>query len=166
MEIWKIIPSAPDYSASNLGRIKRTTPDKCGRPMKVLAQSTKIYGHKQVSICRNTKIKAEVVHRLIAEAFLEPPKDESAIVCHKDGNPANNVPDNLYWGDAKTNGADAIAHGTIARGERNCNAKLTADIIRNIRSDGRSSTIAAPEYGVAVSTFCRIRKGQAWRHVV
>lgn len=165
MEIWKIIPSAPDYSASSFGRIKRTTPDRCGRPMKVLAQSLKKAGWLQVSICRDTKISAECVHRLVAEAFFGKPEDPKAMVCHMDGNPSNNVPENLYWGNAKSNSADAIAHGTVARGERNCNAKLTADIIRAIRKDHRSSTVAAPEYGVVVSTFCRIRNGVAWRHV-
>jgi HNH endonuclease len=133
--------------------------------MKILAQSINSTGRLQVSICVDKKTKSCKVHRLVAEAFFGKPQNNTAMVCHKDGDPLNNTPENLYWGDARSNGADAIVHGRVQIGERNVNAKLTPEMVRAIRRDVRTSTIAAPEYGVAASTFCRIKKGRSWRHV-
>lgn len=133
--------------------------------MRVLVQSIKRNGRAQVSICSGGKIKSASVHRLVAEAFIGCPPEPTAMACHKDGNPLNNTPENLYWGDPKSNAADAINHGTVQFGEKNVNAKLNPDIVRSIKADQRSSTIAAPEYGIAVSTYCRIKSGRLWRHV-
>lgn len=165
METWKPIPSAPDYAASDAGRIKRIKPDRCGRPMRVLAQAQTHTGRAQVSICRDTKIKAEMVHRLIAETFIGPAPYPKAFVCHKDGDPLNNVPSNLYWGDARTNARDAINHGTIAKGARNGNSKLDDKIVEAIRKDARSCTIIAKEVGVNFATICSIKRRDTWKHV-
>ena len=133
--------------------------------MKILAQAIKTTGRAQVSICRNKAIKAERVSRLVAMAFLGEPPPSKPMACHRDGNPLNNTPGNIYWGDAKTNGRDAIRHGTVANGERNGNSSLDERTVIAIRADKRSSTIIAAEIGVTVSTVCRIRNGQSWAHI-
>lgn len=165
MEIWKIIPSAPEYAASSLGRIRRVIPDQNRRKPRVLAQAINSTGRAQVSICSGGSIKSKKVHRLVCEAFHGPPPAGKAITCHKDGNPLNNRPENIYWGNYSDNGMDASIHGTIARGARNGNSKLTENQARAIKSDTRSSTIISRETGVHFSTVCRIRSGNAWKHL-
>lgn len=68
-------------------------------------------GYLSVTLRSPGKRKAAYVHRLLSEAFIPNP-DNKPFVCHKDGNPLNNSLDNLYWGTAKENLADAKRHGT------------------------------------------------------
>ena len=46
------------------------------------------------------------VHRLVCEAFHGSKPFTDAIVCHRDDNPLNNLPSNLYWGTHRTNAQD------------------------------------------------------------
>lgn len=85
MKIWKDIPSLPLYQASNDGDIRNK---KTGRVMK--QSSTGSSGYLRVFIR-----KTYLVHRLVAEAFLN--KYEYSIVHHKDNNKLNNNIDNLEW---------------------------------------------------------------------
>lgn len=164
-EIWYLIPSAPNYSASSKGRIRREVGGSGTKAGKILAQARKSTGRAQVSISQNGKIKAAHVHRLVAEAFFGLPPEGKPFVCHKDGNCLSNVPENLYYGNARDNGADAIAHGTIANGERNGNSKLTEQQAHSILSDQRSVAVIAKDYGINITTVYRLRKKQGWRHL-
>jgi hypothetical protein len=164
-EEWRLIPSNPDYAVSSLGRVRRAVPDSCGREPRILAQAIGSAGRAQVSICADRKPASKSVHRLVAEAFHGSPPEGRPMVCHKDGNPLNNRPDNLYYGTARTNGNDASRHGSIARGHRNGNSRLTTRQAKRIIADRRSSTLVAKEIGVSVSTVCRIRRGQSWKHL-
>jgi hypothetical protein len=53
-------------------------------------------GYKQVQIMRGGKRYTRYVHRLVAECFLENPRNLPE-VNHKDGNKANNTAENLEW---------------------------------------------------------------------
>jgi hypothetical protein len=74
------------------------------------------------------------VHRLVLEAFagLCPAGQEAP---HgPDGSLDNRRPENLEWGTKdKNNGPDKVRDGTLACGERNGQARLTADAVREIR---------------------------------
>ena len=60
-----------------------------------------------------------LVHRLVAETYLENP-DNKPYVCHKDDNPQNNDVQNLWWGTPKENAQDMINKGRSvkSRGKR------------------------------------------------
>ena len=58
------------------------------------------------------------VHRLVAQAFLGECPD-GQVVCHRDGDPANNSVNNLYYGTYRENMLDIVRHG------RNRNAEKT-----------------------------------------
>lgn len=73
-----------------------TTPDK--RPM--------------VSLSKDGRVRKVGVHILMAKTFIGPKPHAKSQCCHWDGNPYNNLPGNLYWGDNSTNVRDAIRHGT------------------------------------------------------
>ena len=58
------------------------------------------------------KRKKLIVHRAVAQAFLEPVKG-CDIVNHKDGNTGHNHPHNLEWVTIKGNVANSIERGTF-----------------------------------------------------
>ena len=53
-------------------------------------------GYQTVTLCKNSKLKSHHIHRLVAEAFLDNPKNLPQ-VNHKDENKLNNCVDNLEW---------------------------------------------------------------------
>ena len=99
MEIWKKIEDLPGYSVSNKGRVRK---DSTGQIMVL---------NKNEGYCRITISKH--VHRLVANAFLEKPEDESKCwVDHIDGNRSNNDVSNLRW---VTPSENALAYGYKSR---------------------------------------------------
>lgn len=52
------------------------------------------------------------LHQLVCSKY-HGPKQAGMEVCHNDGNPKNNAPENLRWDTAKANAADRAAHGTF-----------------------------------------------------
>lgn len=66
-------------------------------------------GHLLVDLTSDKRYKKKV-HRLVAEAFIGPcPGGQE--VCHRDGDPENNSPDNLYYGSRSENVLDQVTHG-------------------------------------------------------
>jgi hypothetical protein len=122
-----------------------------------LKQAVNSTGRAQVSLCVDDRIYSQAIHRIVARAFLGAPPPGKTMVCHKDGNPLNNVPSNLYYGDATDNGRDAMVHGTTCSGSRNGNAVLTENQIGIILSSPKSGYRLAKEMGVSNSTICRVR---------
>jgi hypothetical protein len=105
-EIWKPIPSLPEYEASSLGRIRRV-PHEVSR-----GQGTRWYGGKawtgawektQGRYIFQFHGKTYRVARLICEAFHGPKPFPGAVCLHLDEDVKNNVPSNLKWGTQKEN---------------------------------------------------------------
>jgi hypothetical protein len=69
-------------------------------------------------------------------------------------------PDHLFVGTNADNVADKVAKGRQAR-----SAKLTTDIVRLIRADGRSQRVIAESYHVTQSNVSRIKSREIWPHV-
>jgi hypothetical protein len=65
-------------------------------------------GYLQVRLCKDGKVKAFSIHRLIALTCIPNPNN-LPYVCHKDDDPTNNHPDNLFWGTAKDNHDDSYS---------------------------------------------------------
>lgn len=172
-EVWKTIPSFPAYSASSFGRIRRDALTYGGggsvrRPSGALKQRALPYGHRQVTISTGNKPKTLLVHRLVAETFLPAPEDGQDCVCHRDDNPSNNRPENLFWGSKADNSADMVRKGRSVRGERVKGAKLDAAAVLEIRkrlSAGQNQYDLAQAFGVTQSNISMIGKKQTWRHV-
>jgi hypothetical protein len=72
----------------------------------------------------------------------------------------------LSWKTHAENEADKLIHGTVARGERQGNAKLTADQVAEIfelKIAGELSQRAiADKMGVSPALVCYILKGKLW----
>lgn len=93
-EIWKIIPFAPDYKISNLGRVM-----SCKyKNQKILTPSKKDTGYFEIGLSyKPNKRKWFLVHRLVLSVFNPIPNMDQMEVNHKDENKSNNKLDNLEW---------------------------------------------------------------------
>jgi len=89
MEEWCIINEFPNYDISNFGNVRN---NKSNKIMKICIKS----GYYHVSLINTSVKKTLKVHRLVALAFIENPKNKSE-VNHKDKNKFNNNVSNLEW---------------------------------------------------------------------
>lgn len=105
MEQWKDVSGYEGlYQVSSLGRVRsldRVIIDNCcKRKLKgKLLKSTQHNGkqpYKYVSLSKDGIIKKIFIHRLVAEAFIDNPEGKLQ-VNHIDGNPSNNLVNNLEW---------------------------------------------------------------------
>lgn len=108
MEIWKNIKGYEGlYQVSNEGRIKST---KCKKEKILLPyrtgpawkDNTQQFYYKVTLYDKNHKRKLLLVHRIVAEAFLENTNNYPQ-VNHIDRNTSNNRVENLEWCDAEYN---------------------------------------------------------------
>lgn len=72
---------------------------------------------------------------------------------------------NLAYGTRKENAEDMVRHGTRKRGMERHNAKLTDDLVREIRAAEGSLSQLAKRFGVDFSHIGRIRRREIWTHV-
>ena len=78
------------YQISNLGNVYSLITNKILKPRLTLD------GYYQVDLCKNGVKKHLYIHRLVAQSFLDNPKNYK-IVNHKDENSMNNIVSNLEW---------------------------------------------------------------------
>lgn len=167
-EEWRVIVRAPEYAVSNLGRVKRIVEDRRGRGVgHILRPGQGPGGYLHFGLSINGQIKTMKAHRLVCEAFHGPPPSPKHVAAHNDGSRDNNTATNVRWATAKENIADKRRHGTHVEGERHFRAKLTAAMVREIRSHRvRGSCNAdAKRFGVSRSTISQVRSGAVWGHV-
>lgn len=69
-----------------------------------------------------------------------------------------NIKSGHAWGRLKS---EVVANG-YAKGSRVATAKLSEDLVRQIRSDTRSQQQIADDFGVARTTVGRIKRGETW----
>jgi len=108
------------------------------------------------------------VHRFVAKIFLGDKSSEGLKVLHYDGNPSNNKLENLRWGTQIDNGADAIRHETMPRGERHGRSKLTEEQVLQIpelRAQGLLLREIAALFDVSRDTISKILLGKRWSHL-
>lgn len=137
-EIWKDVKGYEGkYQVSNLGRVKsldriieqyngykKFTYLKKGRILKSKVKNS----YDSVVFSVNGKHKCRMVHRLVAEAFIENPKNLPE-VNHKDGNKSNPHYDNLEWCTSSENQKHACITGLqkTSRGANHYQSKKVID---------------------------------------
>lgn len=96
-EEWKDVENYEGlYQVSNLGKVK-SLKDNNGKPReKIMKQEKTKNGYLRIMLCKNGKRERFLVHRLVAQAFLENPSNLPC-VNHIDENKENNQVDNLEW---------------------------------------------------------------------
>lgn len=114
-EVWKEVEGFEGaYQVSNLGRVKsvnRLNARGFNIKGKMLNPLGPENGYKSVMLYSGSREsgKHHYVHRLVAEAFIEPYKGET--VNHIDGNKTNNRVENLEWATRSENTKHAYKTG-------------------------------------------------------
>ena len=124
------------------------------------------FGHQSsgYAVCE----KNEYAHRRMCQEVHGPAPSKRHYAIHSCGKGREGCvnPRHLRWGLPKENSADMVVHGTVIRGEKSSNAKLTVDQVRQIRimADDMIHEKIANIFGVKKATVQNIvsRKNWAW----
>lgn len=176
-EIWKPIPGfGGHYEASSLGnvRVKQRTiikphsqsgePCRYTYPERQLKLSPDRKGYVCVNIGVDGKRTKLQVHRAVLMAFVGmPPVGQEA--CHCNGKSDDNRVENLRWDTHLANNHDRLRHGTYSRGKEHPMVKYSEADIRRIRAGAISFSEAQREFGISLTHFYRVRKGDSWKHL-
>ncbi len=169
-EEWRWIPGYEGlYEASARGEIRsvdRVT--RMGRSIlgRTLKPGRNPNGYPFVNLCRNGRFTSFTVHRLVLEAFVGP-RPAGYEGCHGDGVKGNSALSNLRWGTRADNQSDMNRHGTVPRGERNGNTRLSDGMVLEIRRlrglvDSRK---VAEIFGISKGHAKSIWSGGRWSHL-
>lgn len=134
-------------------------------PGRIIAPVVRPDGYLKVNLTAQGRKKTELVHRLVALAFLGPPDEKGKEVCHNNGNRADNRLSNLRWDTRTANHRDKKAHGTALVGSRNHMAKLSESEVREILESAEPQKKLAQKYGVSQPLISLIKSGLIWSHV-
>lgn len=144
-EQWKPVEDFPGYYVSDRGRVKgiRT----------MLKPDISAQGYSRVTLSKNKKPVHKLVHRLVAEAFIENPNNYPQ-VNHVDGDKTNNNVENLEWCSASYN----VRH-SIDTGLRKGLTSLQQKEIREAYKNGVLAKDLAEQYGVSVHRIGNFTNG-------
>ena len=114
-EVWKPIPKYLGlYEVSSLGNVR----NKRGLILKFYVINS---GYKCLKLYKDGKHRAYLIHRLVAEAFLESIEGYN-VVNHKDSNRLNNSLENLEWVSHQGNIRHAMEAGNHSKMYTNKNS--------------------------------------------
>lgn len=177
-EVWKPISGYENYyEVSSLGRIRSVDRyTKFVREGLLVNRKTNGYllsqtldgkgNYLQVNLSKNGKSKSELVHRIVAKAFIENPNNLPE-VNHKDENKTNNAVSNLEWCDHYYNNHYGTKE-TASRGMKNSMNKFDEDTILKIKQlyipydKEYGITGLARKFNISQSHVCSIVKGRRW----
>jgi hypothetical protein len=180
-ETWLPCPGHEDsYAVSDHGRIQRIRAAKTRPAGGFLKARPSPRGYLVVGLMRDGRQCWHTVHRLVARAFLGPPRPGD-VVNHLNSIPTDNRAANLEWCTPSENLMHASRAGRLATGERNYHyqhppkgilngrAKLTEADVRLIRAlfaQGASIPALSQRYNVTKPAIRYIVHRLTWTHLV
>ena len=172
-EIWKTIKENPNYMVSNFGRVKSLYDGRHHKfREKILKYNRTRSGYLTVALYKNGIQKRYLIHRLVAEAFIQNPLNLSE-VNHKDENKENNSAENLEFCDHKYNSnyGSAIERAALKRTNGKGSIKVLQFTLDNELVKEYPSSKECGRNGfnqAAVSRCCRGKikqyKGYKWQY--
>lgn len=179
-EAWKDVKKFEGvYQVSNLGRVRRLDTlipfsgklaVRKGRLMKLTKNSK---GYLTVVLCWKSLRKTYSVHMLVADSFIIKVPTLTQ-VNHIDGDPLNNIEENLERCTPKYNQEHAYRLGLKPQAEDTSNSVLTNSQVLEIKSallqprtqkNTRIYKYIANAYGVSHTTIKWIDQGRTWKSV-
>ena len=125
----------------------------------------RLSGYVAVDLGLNGNIKRHLVHRIVANTFIDNP-DNNPQVNHINGDKLDNRVENLEWVTRSENQKHAFSLGlATAKGIKNSQCKLTEKSVLEIRKDDRANKLIAKEYLVSVTTIYDIKMFRSWNHI-
>lgn len=127
-------------------------------------------GYGRLKIGHRPKARSAEAYRISWEIH-HGPIPEGLCVCHRCDNPPCVRPDHLFLGTHRDNMLDAAAKGFMgrARAERNGNARLTWEIVRDVRrlyaTGLYSQKQLAERFGMCPASAHNVVTGKYWRDV-
>lgn len=113
---WRQVPSLfGQYEVSSRGDVRglaRITSD--GKTLKARILTGRTHsktGYVHYGLGMDGVRYTVMAHRLVCEAFHGPAPEGKPNALHRNGNPGDNRPENLYWGDQSDNNRDTVSHG-------------------------------------------------------
>lgn len=162
------------YQVSNMGRVKSFHYDlTAGRIMKPIQHSN---GYYVVMLYRNGDSQINLIHRLVARAFVKQPSPDRDQVNHKNGSKADNRAENLEWVTRQQNIRHrheilGMEYGKppVVRGGANGQSKLTRRDVKEIRrlyATGKYTQQELAEiFGVTQVNIGFIVRRETWKHI-
>lgn len=109
--IWVTVAEFPAYAVSNDGRVRRVTPGQ-GARCRMITPAVSKTGYYKVRMCMNGVTEQRTLHSVVAAAFIGA-RPEGMEINHKDGDKANNRPENLEYVTHSENLSHAYATGLL-----------------------------------------------------
>lgn len=173
IEVWMpVVGYEGIYEVSNHGRIKSL---KFGKE-KIRSLNLDGWGYFQVGLNRDGRERKMLVHRLVANAFLDNPEAFKQ-VNHIDGCKTNNDIRNLEWCDQSHNQKHAWETGLkkyvyyehVIDSSRKSQAKLSEEQVKQIRHKFQNDVgidDLKTLYGVSYTTIHSIVNNKSWKHLI
>ena len=172
MEEWKDIKGYEgSYQISNLGRVKslsRIIIRSNGNPTTIKAKIKKTPirndGYFIVNLCMNNGSNVNLIHRLIAEAFIDNPNNYP-LVRHLNDIKTDNRLDNLCWGTYCDNMVDSIKNDKYVKP----NVTLTSEQVKEIKSllkEGLTYNEISNRFPVCKGTIGDIKRSKTWKDCI
>ncbi len=162
-EIWRwVVGLEGRYEVSSIGRVR----SHCRGARGIMRQHLHTGGYPSVGLVIGGKQITHTVHSLVVAAFIGK-RPDGFLVCHNNGDPADNRAANLRYDTAAANSLDMVRHGRSVRGEQSPRAKLCACDVRAIRAlrGRRTYREIAGLFGVSFTTVQKVMSGAGWTHV-
>ena len=171
MTQWRMIPSYPNYEASDAGEIRRRAGGRGARTGHVLSAQIQDRGYAYVHLWANGTRHACRRSRLVYAAW-RGPIPEGYEVNHDNGERHDDAPHNLSLMTGSQNVLHAyqvLGREPATRGEACHRAKLTRDRVLEIRARYAGGGVTQAElgawYGVTDSVVSRVVNRRAWAWV-
>lgn len=162
------------YAFSNYGRVV-SFHEGITLDGKLLKGSVK-EGYLALNMRPGGKSRSVLIHRVVAELFIEKPSKRHKYVLHIDHNKQNNEASNLKWATKKDKEMHQAKSPLVLEDYKNRKLrvgrghKLTEEIVKEIKQMLSSDPFptlrkVATHFGVSDMQIHRIKTGENWAHV-